>query len=252
MKVLLLGHNGYLGAHLLENIDVDILQERNVYNNGKTYDYIINCIGKPNLEYCEKNPIETNYSNCDVILDIKKIYPKSKIINFSSYYVYNDDGECTENSVVTKKYNYTRQKLKGESLIENGVSFRVGKLFGSSKNTQNKLTEHILSSKELHLDNVWFNPTSLSQIEQVVKFELHNNKLQGIFNLANSGNTTHYEYGIFINNLLNSNKIINKIEKIQRGFDNYGRFLMSLEKIKKYVKLNDWKCDMKDFLKINT
>ena len=56
MKVLLLGHNGYLGTHLLENIDVDILQERNVYNNGKKYDYVINCIGKPNLEYCEKNP----------------------------------------------------------------------------------------------------------------------------------------------------------------------------------------------------
>lgn len=249
MRVLLLGERGYLGSHLLNNIDVDILEDRNIYNNGKSYDYIINCIGKPDLEYCEKHIEETNYSNCDVIKDIICFYPKSKIINFSSYYVYNDKGECTETSIVTDKYNYTRQKIQGENLIKNGVSFRVGKLFGSKNLTQNKLTEHILKSDILNLDDVMFNPTSLIQIEKVIKFELVQSRFQGVYNLSNDGCTSHYEYGVFINNVLRSNKIINKVDRIQRGFDNYGHFLMSVNKIKNHIVLNEWKDDMIEYLK---
>jgi nucleoside-diphosphate-sugar epimerase len=40
MKILLLGHKGYLGSYINENLDVDILEKREVYNNGKTYDYV--------------------------------------------------------------------------------------------------------------------------------------------------------------------------------------------------------------------
>ena len=75
MKILLLGHKGYLGSYIKENLSVDILDGRKVYNNGKKYDYVINCIGKPNLEYCEKNHIETDYSNYKVIEDVIHHYP---------------------------------------------------------------------------------------------------------------------------------------------------------------------------------
>ena len=46
MKILLLGHNGYLGSYLHEHISSDVLTDRGVYDNGQKYDYIINCIGK--------------------------------------------------------------------------------------------------------------------------------------------------------------------------------------------------------------
>ena len=42
---LLLGHNGYLGSYLRDKLDCDILNEKNIYNNGHSYKYIINCIG---------------------------------------------------------------------------------------------------------------------------------------------------------------------------------------------------------------
>lgn len=247
-SVLLLGENGYLGSFLLEKLKVDVLKSREIHNNGKQYQYIINCIGKPNLEYCEQNKEETDYSNRDVINDIQKYYPNSKIINFSSYYVYNDEGLCNENSKVTYEYNYTRQKLEGEQLVKNGVSFRVGKLFGHNLGKQNKLTEHIINSNEVILDEIWFNPTSVQQVLKVIEFELKNNSLQGIYNLSNDGITTHYDYGMFINEILGTNKIINKVSKVGKTFNNYGYFTMSCDKLKQHMSLTSWKDDLKNYI----
>jgi dTDP-4-dehydrorhamnose reductase len=250
MKVLLLGEKGYLGSYLYEHLKVDILNTREIYDNGKHYDYVINCIGKPDLEYCELNREETDYSNRDILLDLRKYYPKSKIINFSSYYVYDDTSLCTEDSNVTYQSNYTRQKLEGEKLIENGVSFRVGKLFGHpSLGKQKKLTEHIITNDDLFLDNVLFNPTSLNQVLKVIEWELENSKLFGIFNLANRGVVSHYEYGVFITSLLKDTKKVTKVDKIVRQFNNYGNFTMSCSKLEKYINLADWKTDMVDYLK---
>jgi len=250
MNILLLGEKGYLGSYIYKNLDVDILSTREIYNNGKEYNYIINCIGKPNLEYCESHKDETDYSNRDIILDIQKCYPSSKIINFSSYYVYDSDHLNDENSPVSYLYNYTRQKLEAEALIKNGVSFRIGKLFGHyDLDKQDKLTEYIIKNDQMSLDDVIFNPTSLNQILNVINYEIQNNAFFGVFNLANEGTTTHYEYGVFIDNALNSNKNITKINKLNRVFHNYGRFTMDCSKIKKHISLNSWKDDMTKYLK---
>jgi dTDP-4-dehydrorhamnose reductase len=251
MKILLLGEKGYLGSYIRNNLDVDVLSSRILYNNMVKYDYVINCIGKPNLEYCEQNIDETNYSNKDIITDIQMFYPNSKIINFSSYYVYDDVGFCTEESNITYKYNYTRQKLKGEKLINNGVTFRLGKLFGHPDlNKQNKLTEHILKNQDLILDEVYFNPTSLEQVLRVVNYELKYKSLNGVYNLSNEGYSTHYHYGIFINKILGTNKNITKTNKINRQFSNYGRFLMSCSKLKKNIPLIPWEYDLSNYIKL--
>jgi dTDP-4-dehydrorhamnose reductase len=99
---LVLGHRGYLGSYLSKNLLCDTLSSRDIYDNGNKYKFVINCIGKPDLEYCESNPCTTEYSNALVLKDIKIHYPDSKIINFSSYYVYDFDGLCSEKSNVTK------------------------------------------------------------------------------------------------------------------------------------------------------
>ena len=249
MNVLLLGHKGYVGSFLYENLDVDILEDRNVYYNGNKYNYIINCIGKADLEYCEKNILDTDYSNMNVILDIQKKYPNSKIINFSSYYVYDFESICDENSTVTYEYNYTRQKLFSEKYNQNGVTFRVGKIFGHEDILkQNKLTEHIIKNSELNLDSINFNPTSLEQILNVIKYDIENNALFGVYNLANDGFSNHYEYGVFINDILGSNKKINKVSNIGKTFHNYGKFTMSCDKLKKHIELAKWEDDMIKYL----
>jgi dTDP-4-dehydrorhamnose reductase len=249
MKVLLLGHRGYLGSYLNQHLDVDVLETRDLYDNGIKYDYVVNCIGIAVLEYCEEHKEESDYANRDVILDIQKYYPKAKIINFSSYYVYNQIGLCTEDSLATIQYNYCRQKLEAEELITNGVSFRIGKLFGHPDlNKQNKLTEYILKTNDLILDEVYFNPTSLRQVLKAVEYELERGKLNGVYNLANAGITNHYKYGQFIDIALNSNKNITKINKHSRSFNNYGYFSMDCSKINRYIKLTHWSRDLLDYL----
>ncbi len=254
MKILLLGHKGYLGSYLNKYLDVDILNTRELYNNSVDYDYVINCIGIAVLEYCEKHKKESDYANRDVIFDIKKYYPNAKIINFSSYYVYNQLGMCKEEDITTTQYNYCRQKLEAESLIDNGVSFRIGKLFGHPDlNKQNKLTEFILSNDNIVLDEVYFNPTSLKQVLDVINYELLTGNLKGIYNLSNDGYTNHYNYGQFINIVLNSNKNISKINKHNREFKNYGYFLMDCTKIKQHIRLNHWTKDLINYLNdVNT
>ena len=249
MKILLLGERGYLGSFLRQHLDVDILDKREVYDNCNEYEYVINCIGKPNLEYCETHKEETDYSNRDVILDIQLFYPTSKIINFSSYYVYDSTELCDENSNTTRKFNYTRQKLESEELVKNGVSFRIGKLFGHlDVNAQSKLTEHVIKNDNLSLDTVTFNPTSLEQVLKVVKHELSTNSLNGVYNLSNLSTTTHYEYGVFIDTYLNTHKQITKVDKIDRSFSSYGRFTMNCEKLNSCIQLTHWKIDMIKYL----
>jgi dTDP-4-dehydrorhamnose reductase len=249
-KILIVGDSGYLGSYLARNLRTNIAKfdNRKLVDDKIEYDYVINCVGKANFEHCEAFPESTYYSNCGIMSDINRYYPNSKIINFSSYYVYDSFGLCDENSTVNAEYQYTKQNLECEKSVLNGVSFRLGKLFGGDLTSQNKLTEHIINSDELFLDDVMFNPTSLKQVLAVIEYELTNKSLHGVYNLANAGLTTHYEYGIFINELLGSKKQINKIEKLVR-FKNYGNFAMSCEKLNQSVLLTDWKIDMNSYLK---
>jgi dTDP-4-dehydrorhamnose reductase len=250
-NVLLIGHTGYMGSFLLQELECDHVSSRDLKHNGKSYDYVINCVGVPNLEYCEEHPDETNFSNRDVVGKIQGLWPEAKLINFSSYYVYDDLGLCNEESKVTSAYSYCRQKLEGEKLMKNGVSFRIGKLFGKSPVSQRKLTEHILDPNvpEVSLDRVPFNPTSLDQVLRVVKFELETGELNGIFNLSNAGFTSHLAYGEFIASTLNLAKSIKEVGKIPRSFTNYGRFLMSCAKLEKHIELVPWEEDLLKYLK---
>jgi len=215
------------------------------------YDYIINCIGKPDLEYCESNPNASYVSNYSVVADSIRRFPKSKVIHFSSYYVYDDVGECNESSNTTQKYKYCKHKLMSEKVVvdHGGIVFRIGKIFGhSAGKKQNKLTEHLLFSDEVVLDDVEFNPVSLGQILRTLEHEIMRGGLEGVYNLANDGKVSHYEYGRFIKKHYNQNLRIKKIPKHERAFHNYGRFLMSCNKIKKIVPLLKWEKDMIQYL----
>ena len=245
MNILLLGHNGYLGDYIKNNFKCDILNERNIYNNGKKYDYIINCIGKPDVEFCEKNPEISKYSNCDVIMDIKNNY-KAKIINFGSYYCYNDEVSCEEDSKTITDYNYMQDKIQGEKYNFDGLNLRIGKLFGNKNKEQGKFFDYIIKNDNLQCDGVFFNPCSVYIIKKVLEYEFKNKNLQGIYNCANDGCPSHYEFAEFVTRFL-QNKTVNLIEKLKRSFSNYGRFYMNLGKLKKLIHLDYWQNDVEKY-----
>lgn len=245
MSILLLGYKGYLGSFLYDNLECDIEDQ------DTKYDFIINCIGKPDLDFCEKNPDLSENSNYKILIPYAEKHKEAKIINFSSYYVYNSAGLCTEYSATTDKYVYTKHKLLSEQLVTSlgGVTFRLGKLFGHADiNKQYKLTEYIIKNNVLTLDSVLFNPTSLYQVLDVVKHWIHSFK-PGIYNLSNLGITSHYDYGVYINDLLHTKKRIRRADQTFHSFSNYGKFCMNSSKLDTVFPLRDWKEDMNKYIK---
>ena len=253
MNVLLLGNKGYLGSYLCNNLECDVAEVEDLPSLEQKYSYVINCIGKSSLEYCEDYPKNSLYSNALVLSDIIKSQPYAKIINFSSYYVYDSDGPCTEQHPTTNVYNYCRHNLLSEQITnclgEQGLSFRLGKLFGHPEiDRQNKLFEYIIKNDNVTLDTVMFNPTSLAQVCSVIKFELSTKLLSGVYNLSNKGTISHYEFGYIIKQILDDVKHIKKIDKLDRKFHNYGRFAMDTSYLESFVLLRSWQHDLYEYL----
>lgn len=249
MKILLLGHNGYLGSYLHKYLKCDIASGR--YGRqapSSNYDIVINCIAKTDMQWCENNPSQSFNVNAVFNLDLYTLFPNSKIISFSTYYVYNTDELATENHpLASNSLKYISHKILGEKYNHSGLIFRVGKLFGNPEKKQGKLTDHILQENILELDSHKFNPCSCSQILRVIEnkdFLLNNT---GIFNLANEGITTPIDYAKFIINELNLNREIKEV--VRKPFPNYNKFTMDLSKIKQHFKLESWEHDMKEYLK---
>ena len=245
INIFLLGSRGYLGSYLQKHLHADT-----EINKDKVYDYFINCAGKPSLEYCEEHPEESYVSNFDVIRQTHKQIPEAKIISFSSYYVYDDVGYCSEEFNTTDEYAYTRHKLQSEKYVtENGgVSFSIGKLFGNPASKQPKLTDVFIKANKITLDRVLFNPTSVKQVLSVILYELNTNSLKGVYNLSNKGTTSHLNYCRYIEDYLQTRTEISIIEQMSKGFHNYGRFLMSVEKLDKVVCLTPWQEDLREYL----
>ncbi len=245
-SILVLGHKGYLGSYLTKQLKADTVE-----NATGPYDYVINCIGKPDVEFCQANFAVSQESNLEVVRKIVFEYPKSKIIHFSSYYVYDAEGYCSEVSPTTNQYAYMRHKLESEQLVVNahGLVFRLGKLFGMSDGKkQGKFTDYVLENQEMVVDNVRFNPTSLKQVLKVINYERSTGELSGIYNLANKGSTTHFEYAQFINYHTGNAKKIYDVLKRERMFHNYGRFTMDCSKLESLFPLTEWQVDLVEYL----
>ena len=239
MSILIVGERGYLGSYLSKRL---LLQGTESYSE----DYVINCAGLVSVELSEENPDKSYDSNVAVIQRLIKEYPRHKLINFSSYYVYDAPGVlCDEDSNTTDKYVYMRHKLLGEryTLEAGGVCFRLGKLYGHrDTQKQNRLTERLIRTegKGVVLDDVQFNPTSIASVYEVVAHELMFNDLNGLYNLSDDGTVSHYEYGKYVLNRLGITTPPEHVKKNPKMFHNYGSFAMDISKIKKAVSINKW------------
>jgi dTDP-4-dehydrorhamnose reductase len=250
VNVLLLGSKGYLGSYLSARFAFDTAPEWNV-----KYDWVINCIAKTSVEYCQEHPYESLYSNGLIIHDIHNQHPRAKILNFSSYYVYNDTDLCKETSKVTYDFNYARDKLMSEVLTAEygGLTLRLGKLFGHPGTyKQQRLTEHVILSDDITVDNVLFNPTSVNSVGNLIIFLMYSQEgqnLTGVYNFSNGGTCTHAQWAMLINDIMGTNKCINVVDKIDKSFSSYGNFAMDISKIQAvYPSINNLDYDLLVYL----
>jgi len=195
---------------------------------------IINCAGKSSLEYCEQHPEESLESNLNLVKRLASERPHL-LIHFSSYYVYDDEPICNELSNTTRAYQYCKHKLESEQVVleAKGIVFRIGKLFGKALQP-GKLFNYIATTKgTITLDRVLFNPTSNKLIKKICLDAIFNNTLPSdVYNLGCDNPAS----AIDIAKHYDKSRYIRAIDKIEKPFHNYGRFLMDLSKIKSYYK----------------
>lgn len=248
MNILLLGHNGYLGSYLHKHLQCDIATGRyGRLTPSNNYDIVINCIAKTNIQWCEDNPDQSFNINASFNLDLYTLFPGSKIISFSTYYVYDTDKLATENHpLASNSLKYISHKILGEKYNHSGLVFRIGKLFGNPYKSQNRLTEYILSEPSLELDFHWFNPCSCKCILKVLQNTEFLMQSTGIFNLSNLGITTPVDYAEFILSKKGLQKRVKFVER--KPFPNYGRFAMDVSKIQQHLELDHWETDMEEYL----
>lgn len=129
-KILVIG-NGFVGKPLAEYLEADIwikrLKEINI-EDIQGYDVIINTAAKTSIDWCEKNKLETFFTNVEdavrlarVIKEANKLYDKKTMhVFFSSACIFksNDTSEInTEYSIPNPQCFYTYTKLMAEELI---------------------------------------------------------------------------------------------------------------------------------------
>jgi dTDP-4-dehydrorhamnose reductase len=225
--IQIVGSKGFLGSELSKFLPP---VSKNI---------VINCAGKSSLEYCEENPEQSLESNLNLVKRLASERPHL-LIHFSSYYVYDDAPICSELANTTRAYQYCKHKLESEQVVleAKGIVFRIGKLFGKELQP-GKLFDYIATSKgTMTLDRVLFNPTSNSLIKKICLDVIFNNTLPSdVYNLGCDNPAS----AIDIAKHYGKDSYIRAIDKIEKPFHNYGRFLMDLSKIKSYyTSLPTW------------
>ncbi len=233
LKVVILGHTGYLGSYLIEKLREDDNLE--IFESGQRIvepDFLINCTGRVSVEQCESQPLLSLDSNCTYFMNkVEDLRPKC-IINFSSYYVYRTLEYGKSDSEVNFDTVYTRHKLLSEyyTAINGGVNIRLGKLFGKDSG-QERFVEHCINSSLVLADSIVCPFTYIEDVFDLVSTIIYmtdpnrSGSLKPIVNCV-TGNMSHYRMAQIIKTILGKNDQTIELVPNLCKFDGYGFFKM--------------------------
>ena len=223
-SIAITGSNGLLGKSLVSllaqyNYNIIGINWRSLLSTAesdfseslrsKNIDVIIHCAALTNVELCEKDPLQSYYSN---YLLTKKIVDlcflnEIKIIFISSTGVYGNyqDQPYTEADRVCPTTYHHDCKYKSENYcrnLENHLIIRTGWLFGGAfDNPKNFISARI---KEFKVKDSIFsdpfqygNPTNVDDVSKAI-YNLYIDGHYGTFNCVNTGFASRYEYVKFI------------------------------------------------------
>jgi len=232
-KILLLGSGGQLGTELknyLENVsDIELVSSiRSDYeiteDSLKTFltsvnpDMIINCAAYTNVDKAEdiEDTAECFKVNSELVKLITDIAPETKLIHFSTDYVFDgslDSKSKNTETDDTKPINvYGQSKLAGEEHVlknPNNLVLRISSVHGQHGNNFVHTMLKLFAMKDSLnvINNIYMTPTwtglVCENIEKIIKKDL-----SGVYNLTSNETVTWFDFAMAIKEI--SNEKFNK------------------------------------------
>ena len=270
MKILIIG-KGYLGNRCHESWSNSILTDKKINNLQDVLDlikeYKPDCIlnsagivGKPNVDWCETNQLETIKGNTILPIIIAEACQKKNIYLLhigTGCIFYGDspsDGGWKENDYANPIAVYTRSKYAADlvlSTIDNVGIARIRMPIDSKPNSAN------LIDKLLHYPKIVDVENSVTIIEDMINvfYKLLSKKYKGIFHVVNPGAIRHKEIIEMYKNIVDnshSNEWITEEELVVSGLAKEKRSnnIMKSENLNKLgIKMRPIKEALRDTLK---
>jgi len=227
-RVRILGCKGYLGSYLYQELSKDNNIE--LTEDDFCIDYLINCMGYVDVRGCESDPMRSLTSNCSEFIKLCDEAQPKTIINMSSYFVYDKNGDVFNTNYARHKYladQYT--ELKGGKVLV------LGKLFGKSPNQQDRFPEACLK-KTVSAEELIHPFTHISSVISSILNIIYRHKYE---RYCIDFNISPYSFAVYC-----GNKQITEIPMLS-PFEGYGDFVWghgitpSAEDYLDYDKISD-------------
>lgn len=240
MKTLVFGEKGYFGSAIVSgiknatgaNADICNVSEVSQAIEHVRPDVIINCAGKtgrPNVDWCESNKLETVFPNVagPLVLLSETMKRDIHFVHVSSGCVFNSSSQDRvfeeNNSPNFQGSYYSKTKLLSEDLLLDFpvLILRPRMPFDASLNPRNLLTKIPTYSGLLNVKNsMTFLPDFVKAASELIRL----NAL-GVYNIVNTGTISPYEIGLLYKELVDSeadfkplsNEELNELVDAQRS-----------------------------------
>lgn len=279
--ILIIGSNGQLGTDLVNNLksnnidyipltrnDIDINELDSIYDTLIKYEFtsLINCTGYHKTDEVEDNADKAFKINS---FAVKAMIKACKDKNADFYYISTDyvfggnieNHRLTESSSTSPVNIYGLSKLLGENFskkYKRSYIFRVASLYGvagsSGKggNFVESIINKIINNEEINVvDDQIMSPTSTSYISEILLSFINNKFEYGIYNVANDGEVSWFDFAKNICELYGKPFKINKIKthNLVLKADRPEYSALSYEKIANLgIRVPSYKTELKKYL----
>lgn len=251
----------YKNALQLDIHNCDISEYKNLLHYDRlNFDTIINCVAYTNVDECEKEQNRDVVFKANVV-GVKNLVDfankkKSKLIHFSTDYVFSGDTETDYKEDDTRHpiQVYGESKLQAEHIIENECEnyliVRISWLFGRQGSNFIKHVINLLKqNKEVYLlNNSFGTPTFTGAI---VKCFPVFKKQNGIIHFTNRshGKLSWFDYGRRIAEIGGFNvELVKPIESLERIAKRPKNSTLNIEKASQLVNIDYWDEDLQKII----
>ena len=230
MRILIFGNgyigNEYLNSNVFEEVfmsDKDITRMGQIETEIERFkpDVVLNCAGRTNLEWCRDNPSDTIASNIAGPLNLLNVCKKYNIclVHLGSGCIFEGDNKgqgFREQDKPAPQCFYTYTKAAADELLlrtgyKNLLILRLRQPFSDKFHPRNLITKLLGYAKLIT------SPNSMTYLPDLILATRHllEKKVNGIFNVCNTGVISPYEIVLMAKEILGPQKDFTPISKSQ-------------------------------------